>query len=1051
MTIWGTKTLKVACVAVAIMQSGSLIAQATDSTIRIEVVGSDGLPLVNSKVEVIHMPTGKTQSFTSGGTGKVVVRSLKVGGPYVVKFSDDSQYSGEPVTDLYTAVGQTTSVSLEVGTHSSGTVLEEIVVSGVLFSGETNEGPGATFTRGRLDVTPSLNRDISSLLQQDVRANFDTNTGNLSIAGANNRFNSLTIDGIRQNDDFGLNLNGSPTNRSPIALDAIESIALNIAPFDVEYGSFQGGNINVVTKSGTNEFHGTAFGTFSDDSLIGDKSEGEDLSSPTFEDTVWGVSVGGPVIKDKLYFFASYEEAETTTPFPLLLGNEDGISSANEVDLVTQAEMDRALQIANDVYGYDGGTFEDEFGASDERLLFKFDWDINADHRLSATYQNTDGTKVVDDFTFFRNPAFASPSSNRFNSRQELTAVSVNVFSNWTGKLTTEFKYASKKVATDNRSIGLPGIGEAHIGTANGGVIHIGPDHFRHFNDVDNDLTTLKFKADYALNDEHTITTGYERDTLDIFNAFVPWSLGEFFYSSLDDYENRRSFRVAYGNAATLNPIDRAAVFEITTDIFYIQDEWYASEAWKLTFGLRYEIVSNDDRPVFNQNFLDRTGVRNDYVFDGADLILPRFGFEYEANDRTTLRGGLGKFGGGTPNVWLSNAYAQDGVLGTFRTQLNGTFDQLDGIPQELLDRVSGPINAGNDVDAVLPGTELSSVWKLNLGIDHNLDLSAIGSGDGWSVSADLLITEVEDAFVWSEVRNGVVGTAPDGRNIRNFSFSRDTLLQNTGAGGGTVLTLSLSRYFDTENSGTFSFNAGYSYQDIDEVNSGARFTAFDTYGSPAHVDGEDQLNGVTYAAHTETEHRITAGFSWSHQIFGDNTTSATLTYAGRSGKNYSYTYQGGGPFGSYGLLGDFSPKLLYIPTGVSDPLVTYGANADAQAFNSFIDSVDCLSGARGSILARNACQNDWVHRWDLRVSQELTVAGEQVLQLFIDVENLGNLLNSDWGRYEENVFNTAAISSSISGDGSQFVYDDFGGAPGSAVYRVPSVWKAQIGIRYTF
>ena len=1050
MITWKTKTLRVAIVAISIGVSGSLLAQVTDSTIRVSVVSVNGQPLTNSEVEIIHQPTGKSKTYRTSEGGKVIARGLRVGGPYVIKFPDGSQYAADPITELYTAVGQTVAVVLTAGDGTGSSAIEEIVIYGVL--APTNEGPGTTFNRERLDSTPSLSREISSLLQQDARANLDTNTGNLSIAGSNNRYNSLTIDGVRQNDDFGLNLNGNPTNRSPISLDAIESIALNIAPFAVEYGSFQGGNINVVTKSGTNKFHGTAFYTYSDEGFIGEESKGEDLSSPTFKDTVRGVSFGGPVIQDKLFFFASYEESETTTPFPISLGNADGIASANEVDLVTQAQMDRALQIARDVYNYDGGTFDADNGSSDEKLLLKADWDINESHRLSATYQNTDGTMVVDDFTFFRNPAFASPSSHRFNSRQELTAYSINLFSDWTDNLSTEIKYTSKKVATDNRSIGLPGPGEAHIATDTGGVIHIGPDHFRHANDLDNDLTTLKLRATYTLNDTHNITAGYERDQLEIFNQFVPWSLGEFFYSSLDEYEARNSFRVAYGNATTGNPIDRTAVFEVVTDIFYLQDEWYVSKHLQLNFGVRYETISSDDAPVFNQNFLDRTGVRNDYVFDGESLFLPRLGFEYQLNERTIVRGGAGKFGGGTPNVWLSNSYSQDGIRGTFRAQMNGNFDQLDGIPQALIDNVS-QIDPTADVDAILPGTNIASVWKYNLGVEHELDLSRIGLGDGWQLQADVLITDVVDAFVWSEQRQGQVGVAPDGRPVRalvGFGFRRDILLQNNGEGRAEVYTLQLSKVFDT-NYGLFRFTSGYSHQDIDEVNPGARFTAFDTYGSPAHIDGEDQLNGVTYAAHTETPNRITANLNWSYQLFGENTTSVSLNYAGRSGKNYSYTYRGAGPFGGYQLLGDFSPKLLYVPTGVDDPLVTYGANIDTQAFNNFIQSTDCLDSVRGGIVGRNTCENDWVHRVDLRISQGFRVAEDHVFEVFLDVENLGNLLNNDWGRYEEFVFNTPAVSATLTDDGSQFIYDNFSGAPGKAVYRVPSVWKAQLGFRYTY
>ena len=1060
MSICKSKGFRGVVMASTLCASSVLLAQTTDSTIRINVTDANGNPLAHSKVEVIHSPTGKRKIYTSGDGGRVTARGMKVGGPYIIRFPDGSQYTGQSIKDLFTSVGQTAAVSLKVGSETQDEFLEleEVIVRAAYMKGETNVGPGATFTRARLDSTPSLSRDINSLLQQDARANFDRNSGNLSIAGSNNRFNSLTVDGVRQNDDFGLNLNGSPTNSSPISLDAIESIALNIAPFGVEYGNFQGGNVNVVTKSGTNVFQGTAFNTYSDEGLIGEKTEGETVKSDSFEDTTWGVSVGGPIIEDKLFFFVSYEESETKTPFPFTLGNADGVTSANEIDVVTQAQMDRAVQIANDVYGYPATGFGGDNGTSDERLLVKLDWEISDSHRMSATYQNTDGTKVVDDFTFFRNPNFASDLTHRFNSRQELTALSINLFSDWTDALSTEFKYATKEVATDNISVGADGVGEATIATATGGTIYIGPDHFRHANDLDNDLTAIKFKATYTLNDDHTITAGYERDALEVYNLFVPWSKGEFFYSSLDAYEARDAFQVAYGNASSQNPEDRAAEFESITDTFYVQDEWFATDDLTLTFGLRYETVTNDEAPVYNANFEARTGYRNDYVFDGESIVLPRFGFEYQLNEDTTLRGGMGKFGGGTPNVWVSNSYAQDGIRGTFRSGLivrdaTGTpissYDQLAGIPDVLLQRVAdGSVNA--DVDAILPGTKLPSVWKYNFGVEHDLDLSGLGMGDLWLVQADVLITEVEDAFVWSEQRNGLTGeTAPDGRPIRSFGFSRDMLMQNTDEGHGEVYTVQLSKVFDTA-FGEFNYNFGYSHQHINEVNPGARFTAFDTYGSPAHVDGEDQLNGVLYAANTETQDRITSNLVWSHELFGDNMTSVTLAYAGRSGKNYSHTYNGGGPVGGYGLLGDFNPKLMYVPTGVDDPLVSYGDNIDAQAFNDYIRGESCLSSARGGIVNRNACQNEWVHRFDLRVSQEVRVGGRHSFLMFFDVENLGNLLNDDWGRYEEHVFNTPTVSATISGDGSQYIYNNFTSPPGKAVYKA-SLWKAQLGLRYTF
>ena len=1049
MTTRISRTVRLTCIAILFGFSGAVFAQTSDSTIRVEVVDGNGQPLANAEVEIIHEPTGSAKTYRSNDSGRAVARGQRVGGPYTIRFPGSSSNTANPINNVFTTVGQTQTIVL-----TAGGPMEEIRVVGSFTAVETNVGPGSTFNRERLDSTPSLNRDINSLLQQDPRANFDTQNGNLSIAGSNNRYNSLTIDGIRQNDDFGLNLNGSPTNRSPISLDAIESIALNIAPYDVEFGAFQGGNVNVVTKSGTNEFDGTVFYTYSDDNFIGEESDGETLASPNFEETVFGISVGGPIIKDKLFFFASYEESELATPFPLTLGNDDGINSAGEVDVITQAQMDQALQIAASRYNYDGGTFDAANDTSDERLLLKFDLDINDDHRASLTYQNTDGVRIIDDFTFFRNPTFASPSSHRFTNRAELTALSLNVFSDWTDNFSTTFKYSNKEVATDNRSVGADGVGEAHISTLspNGqsGTIHIGPDHFRHANDLDNDRVTYNLTGTYAVNDDVTLTFGYERDELDTFNQFVPWSKGEFFYNSLDDYENGITSRVAYGNATTLNPLDRVAIFDTTTNVFYIQNEWLATDALTLTFGVRYETVSNGENVVDNPNFRARVGQENTYNFDDESLFLPRFGFEYEIGERTTLRGGAGQFGGGTPNVWLSNSYSQDGIRGTFRTQVNGDFDQNAGIPQVLLDRVA-QVNPTTDVDSIAPGTPISSVWKYNLGIEHDLDLSGIGLGDGWNLQADLLVTDVKDAYVWSERRNGTTGVlAPDGRPIREFSFARDMVMSTTDEGSATVVTGQLSKIFDTR-VGQWNLYAGYTFQDIEEVNPGARFTAFDTFGSPAHIDTEDQGRGVTYAANTETEHRFTFGVNWVNQWFGDNDTSLTLNYSARSGRNYSYTYQGGGPFGGYGLLGDFSPKLVYIPTGLNDPLVTYGGNIDQNALNAYISGEDCLNAARGRILERNTCQNDWVHRWDLRFSQDFNVSGDHTLQFFLDVENFGNLLNEDWGRYSEFVFNTPLVSASITSDGSQVVYDNFNSAPGQAVYRIPSVWRMQLGFRYSF
>ena len=253
----------------------------------------------------------------------------------------------------------------------------------------------------------------------------------LSIAGGNIRSNSLTVDGVKQNDDFGLNKNGYPGRRSPISLDAIEQLPVNIAPFDVTYGDFQGGSVNVVTKSGTNEWHGSAFYYRSDESLIGSKSEGENLNIGDFTEDTYGFSVGGPIIEDKLFIFASYEKFESTSPYQFTLDNDNGVIESNERIGVTQADFDEISRIANDVWGYDIGGFDVAKEEDDEKLLVKLDWFINDDHRASLTYQDNEGNSVRDFFaeSFTVN---ATAESNRYNQAETLEVFSFQLFSDWT-------------------------------------------------------------------------------------------------------------------------------------------------------------------------------------------------------------------------------------------------------------------------------------------------------------------------------------------------------------------------------------------------------------------------------------------------------------------------------------------------------------------------------------------------------------------------------------------------------------------------------------------
>jgi outer membrane receptor protein involved in Fe transport len=583
------------------------------------------------------------------------------------------------------------------------------------------------------------------------------------------------------------------------------------------------------------------------------------------------------------------------------------------------------------------------------------------------------------------------------------------------------------------------------IATPNGGQLYIGPDQFRHANALANNRDMLKFKADYYLNDEHFLTFGIEHEKLDIVNTFVFGSLGMTTFDSIEKFENNDGFHV-FQNALTGDASDAVDEFQYTTTTFYAQDEWLATDDLTLTYGFRYTKYKNDDKPVLNANFVDRHGYSNQNNYDGLDLFEPRFGANYTYDDDTIIRGGIGLFGGGAPNVWLSNSYGNDGVRKTFAGCFGGCFDGK-STPQEVLDFLAaGGFSGGNsDTNSIDPNFEIPSTWKLNLGIERRQNLGMLG--DNWQLSADVLFSKVKDAAIYRELNIVPVQTAPDGRPIYDSPEPFDLSLTNTNEGEGQVWSFNADKNFYTEH-GNFNFSMGYSYQDITEVNPGNAFVAFEGYSMPANSDFQAE---TVFNSEFEVRHIIAANLTWSYELFGDNLTTIALMYNGREGRHFSHTMRSAGTFGGFvdfASWDGYNSQSLYVPTGENDPLVTYADGFDKEGFFDYINSTGCLSA--GTISRRHACTSSWINRFDLHMAQEIKISGEQKLEITFDIENVGNLLNDDWGRADSYVqpFNAPVVDVSIV-DG-QYVYDNFT-QPTPTVAKIPSVWKAQFGIRYKF
>ena len=367
--------------------------------------------------------------------------------------------------------------------------------------------------------------------------------------------------------------------------------------------------------------------------------------------------------------------------------------------------------------------------------------------------------------------------------------------------------------------------------------------------------------------------------------------------------------------------------------------------------------------------------------------------------------------------------------------------------------------NPDVDVDAMAPDFEILSTWKYSIGAEYVF-------GDDWVVAADVVLSEVNVGYNMYEGRRTQVGTAPDGRPIYDTPAGGDYIVTNTSQGSGTVFTASLSKAWDTD-FGYFNFVVGYTNQNVDELRSYNRFVGFETYAFDAQTDLN---NGQVDPSKYEVEHRITANLIWSKELFGDNTTTVGLAYAGRSGRHYSYVFGSGGvpTFGGT-FLADFGsegdnpgPMLMYVPTGANDPLITGDAGFLAD-LDEFISGEGCLNGARGGIIGRNSCETDWVNILSVRLQQEIKF-GETAVDLFLDIENFGNLINSDWGRVDSYTApsNVApAIVGIDAGNPNQYVltpsasYDPAVGAssvvPQPAIARIASAYRLQLGVRFRF
>ncbi|NNC62082.1 MAG: TonB-dependent receptor plug domain-containing protein [Flavobacteriaceae bacterium] len=1056
----------------------------TTSAISGKITDDAGEPLGGASIVAVHLQTGSTYGAAADFDGFYRISNMRSGGPYQITFSYIG-FTDNVKNEIFLTLGRTSTFNVMLS--ESATALEEVVISasatGVF--GASKTGTETTISQREVQTIPAASRSIADFVRLTPQAQVtEGNDGfSISLAGQNNRYNAIYIDGAVNNDVFGLagsGTNGGQTGVNPLSVDAIETFQINIAPFDVRQSGFSGGSINAISRSGSNSWEGSAYSFVRNESLagktpprlVGDGEEREKLAD--FSALTYGVRVGGPIVKDKVFFFLNYERQEDETPQPFNFSNYTGRSS--------QADLQGLSSFLVSSYGYDPGIFDNNTRTLEsDRITAKVDWNINQDHKLSLRYGYTTADNLEARNSGNRNIGFIN-GSELFVS--ETNSLALELSSRFGNKFSNNFILGYTTVRDDRDPAGDP-FPTVDIQDG-GGTISFGAEPFSTANLLDQDVLTLTDNFEiYA--GRHTVTLGTNLEFAKIKNLFFAFNYGDYTFedqfdgsgnlvsSGLNQFltgQDADVYQHGYslvGTGVVGDESAGASEFDTFQAGFYIQDEVQMNDNFRVTLGARIDIPYWSDGSE-NDDFNDRTiplleaagknlqGARVGQGIDPTPMFAPRLGFNWDVNgeSKTQVRGGLGVFTSRLPLVWPGGTYNNNGITGGFNFEFGQPF--VADVNNQFEDPAPGSGGTGGNIDLISKDFKLPQVIKYNIAIDQKLPI--------WNLiaSADFLYTDVITDIYYENLNlGGPVGTY-EGADNRPFydrraeiddTYGRVILASNTGGGYAHNTTFSLRKPFENGFAGQIAWTFGDSYKIFDGTSSqnSSQWRNIQT------VNGKNSSLPVTRSDFS-LGNRITANVSYEIKWSENVKTTFGLFYEGYQSQPYSFIYREGRD-----LLNDDSRDnaLMYIPAS-SDEIVLAGDDPAAEwtRLNTFIESVDYLRENRGEYAERNASRGIWSHVVDLKVLQDFSLdwgGKKHTFQLSADMFNFTNFLNEKWGqrrfiRSEISPLTTVSTGSTpvfevndgvVNADGSpnMIEIDDFGLAS--------SRWQAQIGLRYIF
>ena len=1085
----------------AMLVAVSAFAQITTSSLGGRVTDANGQPVVGAAVVATHEPSGTVYGVTTNTDGRYSINGMRSGGPYKVEISCLG-YKPLTYTDVTLQLAEV--YALNGTLQDDSQMLGEAIVVAAPASKFAAEKTGAATNISSNQITslPTISRSIT-----DVTRLSPYGGNGMTFAGADGRTANFTVDGANFNNNFGLN-DGLPGGGNPISLDAIEEMQVVISPYDVRQTNFIGGGVNAITKSGTNKFIGTAYVYHRNENMRGNQVAGVEVSGARDRDrnTTYGFTLGGPIIKNKLFFFVNAEYSQTPSVAVRWRAIEEGQKAdANKyLSYCTVEDMKRVKQHVYDKYGYDTGAY-DNFPSDESnlKLLARVDWNINDNNRLAVRYNYTNNTgwngpnaSSMDGGTrsaYARTSLYSMAFANSMYSMNNLVhTVSLDLNSRINENLSNQFLATFSKLddIRGTNSTEFPFI-DIHDGTGTTTqYMALGYELFTWNNAVHNTVANVKDDLTYYVGN-HKITMGanYEYQMAD--NAYMRNGTGYYRYESVDDFLNGATPEVVcltYGYDGEKNPAARVQFHKAG---LYAQDEWNATESFKLTYGLRLDGLFFDNSDLMTNNKIKAIeyptadgGVRtiDTGKWPNASLtVSPRVGFNWHLTEdkSLTLRGGTGLFSGRLPLVFFTNMPTNSGMV-QYQAQINAKNAEKMGFnmdvfkgglvtdangkatTQALLDKLIGlgypstitPEDGAvpSSISAVDPKFKMPQVWKTSLALDYNFPTSF-----PFSISVEGIYNKTINGVTisdWSMLPvNGFVHlNGADSRPMYPGTFRTGTkafVLENTHKGYGYSGSVTINMR-PVEG---LSLMAAYTHTASKELT-----------GMP----GSAAESAFTYVPTVEGPNNIKLHNS---QYVTPDRAVASGTYSDKSGNHFSLIYEAwrGGYNYSYMLANDmngdgYNYDALYIPTDeqVKNNEFRFASADDAARFMDYVHGDKYLSKNQGKYAEAYSVYSPWVHRLDFSYKHDFKVKiGQSVnkLQLSVDVKNILNLFNSKWGvsKYMNSDLNEGRILKFESVDAEGYpVFSTPAKVNANIDTFVPNIsigqcWYASVGIKYMF